>query len=52
MKFKYGYVFYRDPIDSIGDIHETIDLTDDINSLSEKIGYISALVEEMNLKIG
>ena len=42
MKFKYGYVFYRDPIDSIGDIHEIIDLTDDINSLSEKIGKIEA----------
>ena len=42
MKFKYGYVFYRGPIDSIGDIHKTIDLTDDINSLSEKIGKIEA----------
>jgi histone H4 len=42
MKFKYGYVFYRDPIDSKGDIHEIIDLTDDINSLSEKIGKIGA----------
>ena len=42
MKFKYGYIFYRDPIDSYSDIHETIDLTDDINSLSEKIGNISA----------
>ena len=42
MKFKYGYVFYRDPIDSLGDIHEIIDLTDDINSLSEKIGKIEA----------
>ena len=42
MKFKYGYVFYRDPIDCAGDIHEIIDLTDDINSLSEKIGNITA----------
>ena len=42
MKFKYGYVFYRDPIDCIGDIHEIIDLTDDTNSLSEKIGKIEA----------
>ena len=49
MKFKYGYVFYRDPIDSTGDIHEIIDLTDDINSLSEKLGHLE---EEMNLKIG
>ncbi len=43
MKFKYGYVFYRDPIDSTGDSHEIIDLTDDINSLSEKIGNILAM---------
>lgn len=42
MKFKYGYIFYRDPIDSIDDIHEMIDLTDDINSLSEKIAKIEA----------
>ena len=40
--FKYGYVFYRDPIDSKGDKHEVIDLTDDVNSLPEKIGKISA----------
>ena len=43
MKFKYGYIFYRDPIDSSGDIHEIIDLTDDINTLSEKIGNIQAM---------
>ena len=43
MKFKYGYVFYRDPIDSKSDIHEIIDLTDDINSLSDKIGKIGAM---------
>ena len=42
MKFKYGYIFYRDPIDSVEDIHEIIDLTDDINSLYEKIGAIEA----------
>ena len=40
--FKYGYIFYRDPIDSKGDKHEVIDLTDDVNSLPEKIGKISA----------
>jgi len=40
--FKYGYIFYRDPIDSHGDKHEFIDLTDDVNSLPEKIGKISA----------
>ena len=38
--FQYGYVFYRDPIDSPSDIHEIIDLTDDVNSLPEKIGKI------------
>ena len=43
MNFKYGYIFYRDPIDSKSDIHEIIDLTDDINSLSEKIGKIEAM---------
>ena len=40
--FKYGYVFYRDPIDSKSDEHEIIDLTDDVNSLPEKIGKIRA----------
>lgn len=40
--FKYGYIFYRDPIDSKSDKHEVIDLTDDVNSLPEKIGKISA----------
>ena len=42
MMFKYGYIFYRDPIDSKGDIHETIDLTDNVNSFPEKIGKIKA----------
>jgi Mg-chelatase subunit ChlD len=40
--FKYGYIFYRDPIDSKSDKHEVIDLTDDVNSFPEKIGKISA----------
>ena len=40
--FKYGYIFYRDPIDSPSDIHEVIDLTDDVNSLTEKIAKINA----------
>ena len=26
MMFQYGYIFYRDPIDSKGDIYEVIDL--------------------------
>ena len=40
--FYYGYIFYRDPIDSKEDIHELIDLSDDVNSLPEKIGRIKA----------
>ena len=40
--FKYGYVFYRDPIDSKSDEHVVIDLTDDVNSLPKKIGMIEA----------
>ena len=40
--FNYGYIFYRDPIDSKEDIHELIDLSDDVNSLPEKIGRIKA----------
>ena len=42
MKFKYGYIFYRDPIDSKSDIHEIIDLTDNVNSLPGKISKIRA----------
>ena len=42
MMFQYGYIFYRDPIDSKGDIHEVIDLTDNVNSFPEKIGKIIA----------
>ena len=41
--FQYGYVFYRDPIDSKGDFHEIINLTDNVNSLPEKIGKIKAI---------
>ena len=40
--FQYGYVFYRDPIDSHDDIHEMIDLTDQVNNLPEKIKKIEA----------
>ena len=42
MNFKYGYIFYRDPIDSKEDKHEIIDLTDDVNSLPNKINKILA----------
>ena len=40
--FKYGYIFYRDPIDSKGDTHEIIDLTDNVNSIPERISHITA----------
>ena len=40
--FQYGYVFYRDPIDSHGDIHEIINLTDQVNTLPEQIKKIKA----------
>ena len=40
--FQYGYIFYRDPIDSVTDTHEIINLTDNVNSLPEKIGQIRA----------
>ena len=40
--FKYGYVFYRDPIDSRNDVHQVINLTDNVNSLPEKIQKIKA----------
>ena len=42
MMFKYGYVFYRDPIDSKDDIHETIDLTENVNSIPGEISKIKA----------
>ena len=40
--FKYGYIFYRDPIDYHSDIHQIIDLTDQVNDLPEQIGKIIA----------
>jgi len=40
--FKYGYIFYRDPIDEYSDTHEIIDLTDNVNSIPEKIANIRA----------
>ena len=42
MNFRYGYIFYRDPIDSHSDTHEIIDLTDNVNSFPEKIAKIGA----------
>ena len=40
--FKYGYIFYRDPIDSKDDVHEIIDLTDNVDTITQKIGKIEA----------
>ena len=40
--FQYGYVFYRDPIDSPEDIHEIINLTDKVNTLPDEIKKIKA----------
>ena len=40
--FQYGYIFYRDPIDSKTDTHDVIDLTDNVNSLPAQINVISA----------
>jgi len=40
--FQYGYIFYRDPIDSHNDIHEIINLTDQVNTLPEQIKKIRA----------
>ena len=42
MNFQYGYIFYRDPIDSKDDIHEIINLTDQVNDLPFEIGKIQA----------
>ena len=40
MNFRYGYVFYRDPIDSPSDKHEVINLTDNVNALPDRIKKI------------
>ena len=40
--FQYGYIFYRDPIDSPDDKHEIINLTDQVNTLPSKISKIKA----------
>ena len=40
--FQYGYIFYRDPIDSKIDTHDVIDLTDDVNSFPAQIEVVSA----------
>ena len=43
MNFQYGYIFYRDPIDAKDDIHEMINLTDQVNDLPSEIGKIRAI---------
>ena len=43
MNFRYGYIIYRDPIDSKTNIHEVINLTDNVNSLPEKIENIKPM---------
>ena len=40
--FQYGYIFYRDPIDSPGDKHEIINLTDKVNTLPDEIKKMRA----------
>ena len=40
--FQYGYIFYRDQIDSPSDIYEIINLTNQVNTLPEKISKIRA----------
>ena len=40
--FQYGYIFYRDPIDSKDDFHELINLTEQLNEIPEKISKIKA----------
>ena len=41
LNFKYGVIFYRDPIDEKNDKHEKFPL-DDINNLKKKIEFIKA----------
>ena len=40
--FQYGYIFYRDPVDSNYDTHDVIDLTDNVDSLPAQIEVIDA----------
>ncbi len=40
--FQYGYIFYRDPVDSPDDFHEIINLTDQVNTLPQQIKKINA----------
>ena len=42
MSFRYGYIFYRDPVDDNLDTHEVLGLTEDVDELQKKIGGIIA----------
>ena len=50
--FQYGYVFYRDPIDSKDDIHEIINLTSDVKNLRLSIEKIYPFGGETFLSTG
>ena len=50
--FQYGYVFYRDLIDSKDDIHEIIDLTSDVKNLRLSIEKIYPFGGETFLSTG
>ena len=52
MKFKYGYIFYRDPVDTMEGFHEIIDLTDEEATLPKKLVKLRLQVVVMLLKIG
>ena len=41
-QFQFGAIFYRDPVDSPSDRNDIILLSNDVNSLRGKIGYINA----------
>jgi hypothetical protein len=42
VKFEFGSVCYRDPIDSHGDVHEVHQLSDNMDSLVEFLGTVQA----------
>jgi hypothetical protein len=42
IQFQFGAIFYRDPVDSPGDRHDTFWLTNSITTLQSQIGTVSA----------
>ena len=46
LNFRFGRIFYRDPIDSIKDEHEVFDLTNDYYNL--KISFLKIVAEGGN----